>query len=124
MDFKAEMVIEQPDGHALCPVVDGLSTEALAIIDTYTTGGRSWAREGVKITYVHELLAFSYNPAKAKSVLVVSFENGEHDFFASVNEIKEHYDWVIINDEISKQPYQEIIAPEFLAEMEAKYADL
>jgi hypothetical protein len=124
MQFKAEMVIEQSDGHTLCPIIDGLSSDALSIIESYKTSGRSWAREDMKITKVHELLALTYNPVKAKSVLVVSFENGEQDFFVSVNEIKSNYDWVIINDEISKQPYQEIVAPEHLAEMAAKYADL
>jgi hypothetical protein len=121
---EVEMVIEYPDGAIMSPIVDGLSSHALDILNSYNTKERSWARDDLPIAHVHELLAISFNPGLAKSVLVITFENGERDFFVSVNEFKGSYDWAIINNDIDKQPYQEIVAPERLAEMDAKYLDL
>jgi len=118
MPFKQtiEMQIEIDD-QVIKPIISTLSSEAHDIIKSYGSDGspRSWARDGLEITHVHELMSYvnESEEVEVDSVLIISFEDGSKDFFCST--IDAEYNWssivdqqVLQTDRIKKSPYQEI----------------
>jgi len=111
-----EMQIEIDD-QVIKPIISTLSSEAYDIIKSYGSDGspRSWARDGLEITHVHELMSYvnESEEIEVDSVLIISFEDGSKDFFCST--IDAEYNWssivdkqVLQTDRIKKSPYQEI----------------
>ena len=118
MSFKqtTEMYVEVND-QVINPCVRALSSEAHHIIKSCGATGspRSWARDGLQITHVHEVTSFSKDDEgmEADSILVVTFEDGSSDFFCAENDTG--YNWtgighgqVVEPDSIKKKPYQEV----------------
>ena len=104
------------DNQVIKPIISTLSSEAHKIINSYASNGspRSWARDGLEITHVHELMSYVNEPeVEVDSILIISFEDGSKDFFCSTIDVQ--YNWssivdqqVLYTDTIKKSAYQEI----------------
>ena len=105
------------DDQVIKPIISTLSSEAHEIINSYGSNEspRSWARDGLEITHVHELMSYvnEFEEIEVDSVLIISFEDGSKDFFYSTIDVQ--YNWssivdqqVLQTDTIKKSAYQEI----------------
>jgi hypothetical protein len=119
MNFTFKQTIEMQieiDDQVINPIIRTLSSEAHEIIKSYSSSKgspRSWARDGLEITHVHELMSYVNESEEADSVLIISFEDGSKDFFCSTIDFQ--YNWssivdqqVLQTDTIKKSAYQEI----------------
>ena len=121
MNFTFKQTIEMQieiGEQVIKPIIRTLSSEALVIIKSYSSSKgspRSWARDGLEITHVHELMSYvnESEEVEVDSILIISFEDGSKDFFCSTIDVQ--YNWssivdqqVLHTDTIKKSAYQEI----------------
>ncbi len=109
-----EMYVEI-NGKVVKPLLLRLSSQAQEIVKSYGSKNspRSWVRDGLEITQVHEVTSYSDDAAEADSILVITFDDGSNDFFTSENDAD--YAWssitnnqIIHPDFIKRQVYQEV----------------